>query len=162
MPDGTAVVPELMERFHRWLRERHHPVTGPRNLVAEVVFGSDAHLSVEDIQRRLRDRQVKVGTATIYRSLDILVQSGLVRSHDFGEGFQRYEAMPSAAPHGHLICKRCGKVVEFSTERFDRLLPIVADEYDFQHHRHRVEIHGLCRDCRHSDFGALVRATGRG
>jgi Fur family ferric uptake transcriptional regulator len=157
---GTAA-PELLERFHRWLRERHYPITGPRDRVAEVVFESEAHLSVDDILRRLREHGERVGTATVYRSLEILVRSGLVRAHDFGEGYKRYEAVPSAAPHGHLICTRCGKVAEFSTERFDRLLPIVADEHDFQHHRHRVEIHGLCRECRQADFGALMRATQR-
>lgn len=157
-PESEAARRELLERFRRWLRDRHLPVTHQRDRVARAIFGSDAHLSVEEIQRHLRDQQLRVGTATIYRSLEVLVQSGLVRSHDFGEGFKRYEATAGAGQHGHLICGRCGGVTEFSTERFERILPIVADELGFQYQRHRVEVHGLCRACREADFGVLARA----
>lgn len=157
-PESEVSGRELLERFRRWLRDRHLPVTRQRDVVAHTIFESDDHLSVEEIQRQLRDRQVRVGTATIYRSLEVLLQSGLVRSHDFGEGFKRYEAMAGGGQHGHLICGRCGGVTEFSTERFERILPIVADEHGFQYQRHRVEVHGLCRACREADFGALARA----
>ena len=148
---------ELLERFRRWLRDRHLPVTRQRDVVAGVLFTADGHLSVEEIQRRLRDAGERVGTATIYRSLDVLLQSGLVRSHDFGEGFKRYESAAGGGQHGHLICARCGRVTEFSTERFERILPIVADEHEFQYQRHRVEVHGLCKACREVDFGAFAR-----
>lgn len=158
MPDRDVAAEELFDRFHRWLRERHFPVTRQRDLVARVVFGSEEHLSVEGIERRLHDTGASVGTATVYRSLEILLQSGLVRAHDFGEGFKRFEALRSPGQHGHLICARCGAVTRFSTDRFERLLPMVADEYDFQHHAHRVEIRGLCRACREADAGSVVRA----
>ena len=149
---------ELLERFRRWLRDRRLPVTRQRDVVARVLFESAGHRSVEEIQRRLRDQPVRVGTATIYRSLDVLLASGLVRAHDFGEGFKRYEAMVGGGQHGHLICARCSGVTEFSTERFERILPIVADEHGFQYQRHRVEVHGLCHACREADVAALARA----
>lgn len=152
---------ELQERFRQWLRQRHQPITRQRDLVAAAIFATHGHLSVDDLQRRLREQGHAVGMATIYRALETLVQSGLVRQHDFGEGFKRYEPMHSDAQHGHLICVRCGKVTEFSTERFERLLPMVADEHEFLHQEHRVEIHGLCSACRRADLGAIARA-GRG
>jgi len=149
---------QLLDRFHRWLRERHLPVTAPRDLVARAIFAGGEHLSAEGIQRRLTGQGHRVGVATIYRSVDMLIESGLVRAHDFGEGFKRYEPLLSTSQHGHLICSRCGQVVEFSTERFERLLPMVADEHGFQHQTHRIEIRGLCRTCRDADAGAVVRA----
>ena len=84
------------------------------------------------------------------------MQSGLVRAHDFGEGFKRYEPMPAQAHHEHLICERCGRVVEFQNERLERMLPVIADEHAFQHQRHRVEIYGVCRECRQRELGAAV------
>jgi Fur family ferric uptake transcriptional regulator len=146
----------LLERFRRHLRDHRLPVTRQRDLVAQTVFLSDEHLSVEAIQKQLRERGEHVGTATIYRTLDVLVQSGLVRAHDFGEGFKRYEPMPQEGRHEHLICVRCGKVVEFQNERLERMLPIIADEHAFQHQRHRVEIYGLCQECRRRDLGPLA------
>ncbi|HXE58779.1 MAG TPA: Fur family transcriptional regulator [Gemmatimonadales bacterium] len=142
----------LLDRFRRYLRDKRLPLTRQRELVAEVVLLSDDHLSVDAIQRRLKDRGERVGTATIYRTLDVLVQSGVVKAHDFGEGFRRYEPMPAQAHHEHLICERCGAVVEFSNERLERMLPIIADEHAFQHHRHRVELYGICRDCQRRDL----------
>jgi Fur family ferric uptake transcriptional regulator len=145
----------LLERFRRHLREHNQPITRQRDLVAEVVFRSEDHLSVDAIQRELKRRGSSVGTATVYRTLDLLVESGLVRAHEFGEGFKRYEPMTAQTDHEHLICERCGRVVEFANERMERMLPVLADEHGFQHRRHRIEIYGVCRDCRHPELRSL-------
>ena len=145
----------LLDRFRRYLRDHHQPVTRQRDYVAQTVFLSDEHLSVEEIRRTLKDRGERVGTATVYRTLELLVQSGLVRGHDFGEGFRRYEAVMSQARHEHLVCTRCSRVIEFTNESLERMLPIIADEHAFQHQRHRVEIYGVCRDCRRRELGGL-------
>lgn len=145
----------LLERFRRFLRDHRLPVTRQRDLVAQTVLLAEDHLSVDGIRRRLRDKGEQVGTATVYRTLDVLLESGLVRAHDFGEGFKRYEAMPAQAHHEHLICERCGRVVEFQNERLERMLPIIADEHGFQHDRHRVEIYGICRECRQRELAPL-------
>lgn len=145
----------LLERFRRYLRDRHQPITRQRDLVAETVLRSPDHLSVEEIQRRLKEQGEPIGLATIYRALEVLVASGLVKVHDFGEGFKRFEPSGSAAGHEHLICLRCGRVLEFSNEQLERMLPVIADEHHFQHQRHRVEIFGVCRDCQGRDLQPL-------
>jgi Fur family ferric uptake transcriptional regulator len=147
----------LLERFRRYLRDHQLPVTRQRDQVAAVVLGADGHLSVEEIERELRQRNVRVGTATVYRTLEVLVKSGLVRAHNFGEGFKRYEPAPTPqSHHEHLICERCGSVIEFSNERLERMIPIIADEHQFQVRRHRVELYGLCRACRARELGGLA------
>jgi Fur family ferric uptake transcriptional regulator len=145
----------LLERFRRFLRDHRLPVTRQRDLVAQTVLLANDHLSVEGIRRRLREKGAHVGVATVYRTLDVLLESGLVRAHDFGEGFKRYEPMPAQAHHEHLICERCGRVVEFQNERLERMLPVIADEHAFQHDRHRVEIYGVCRECRQRELASL-------
>ena len=150
----------LLERFRRHLRDHHQPVTRQRDLVAQVVFLSDEHLSVEEIIRRIRERDESVGTATVYRTLEVLVESGLVRAHDFGEGFKRYEPMPAQTHHEHLICERCGRVVEFQNVQLERMLPMIADEHAYQHQRHRVEIYGVCGECSRGELIVGRRAEG--
>jgi Fur family ferric uptake transcriptional regulator len=145
----------LLERFRRHLRDHRQPVTRQRDLVAQTVFLSNDHPSVDVIRRSLKERGEHVGTATVYRTLEVLVESGLVRAHDFGEGFKRYEPVAAQAHHEHLICERCGRVVEFQNERLERMLPVIADEHAFQHQRHRVEIYGVCRECRQRELGPL-------
>jgi Fur family ferric uptake transcriptional regulator len=158
-PLGRAEGAALLDRFRRYLRDHRQPVTRQRDLIAQIVFLADDHPSVDLILRRLRERGEAVGTATVYRTLEVLVESGLVRAHDFGEGFKRYEPM-LAQGHEHLICERCGNVVEFQNERLERMLPIIADEHAFQHSRHRVEIYGVCRDCLRREL--VVAAAGAG
>jgi Fur family transcriptional regulator, ferric uptake regulator len=146
-PLARAEGAALLDRFRRYLRDHRQPVTRQRDLIAQIVFLSEDHPSVDAIIRRLRERNEAVGTATVYRTLEVLVESRLVRAHDFGEGFKRYEPMSAQAHHEHLICERCGNVVEFQNERLERMLPSIADEHAFQHSRHRVEIYGVCHDC---------------
>ncbi|MEZ4415258.1 MAG: Fur family transcriptional regulator [Gemmatimonadota bacterium] len=134
--------------FSRYLRDRGLPITHQREAVAQVVFTSEEHLSVEEIEHRLRDRGKRIGKATIYRTLDLLVKSKLVAEHDFGEGFKRYEHRLSAEPeHEHLICLGCGDVTEFQSHEMQRIEQTLQAEFGFRPTRHRLEVYGLCAEC---------------
>ena len=112
----------FMHLFRRYLREQGLPVTQQREAVAELVFTSPGHLSVEDIEAALKGEGERIGKATIYRTMEILVRSGLVEEHDFGEGFKRYEHLFGQQPvHEHLICTNCSKVIEFQSSEVVRL-----------------------------------------
>ena len=142
---------QLLEEFRTYLREHGLPVTTQRSQVAEAVLASRGHLSVEDIEQQLRARGLHIGKATVYRTLDILARSGMISERDFGEGFRRYERVPGHPHHEHLICTRCGKVIEFTNDRLERLKALVAEGYGFQHHHHRLDIYGVCRECQLKD-----------
>ena len=86
MPDDTVV-----ERFVGYLRQQNLPVTAQRLAIAEVLLASDRHLSAEEVAGELSKRGQKVGTATVYRAIDTLLESGLLVERDFGEGFRRFE-----------------------------------------------------------------------
>ncbi len=134
--------------FGRYLREQGLPVTQQREVVADAVFGTDEHLSVDDIERRLREGGERIGKATIYRTLDLLVKSRLVQEHDFGEGFKRYEHRLSRQPdHDHLICMECGGVTEVKSPELRTLQERVTRETGFRPSRHKLEIYGLCARC---------------
>lgn len=137
----------LLERFRRWLKDHRLPVTAPRETIARAIFASDGHPSADGVTRALRTAGSPVGTATVYRTIELLISSGLVRARDFGEGVRRFEATAGEDDHGHFICRRCGAVTEFSTERLQRMLPLMADEAGFRLERHDVALHGVCRDC---------------
>lgn len=134
--------------FRRYLREQGLPVTQQREAVAEVVFESTDHLSVEDIEAALREQGERIGKATIYRTMEILVRSGLVEERDFGEGFKRYEHLFGQQPaHAHLICTSCSNVVEIQNPELLRLQEEAAEEHSFLPTRRRMEIFGLCVSC---------------
>jgi len=139
----------LIRLFGRYLKDVGLPMTSQREAIAEVVFEAEGHLSVDDIEARLRERGERIGKATIYRTLDLLVRSRLVEEHDFGEGFKRYEHRLSSHPvHEHLICLHCNKVEEFESLELYRVESRVRQEHGFIPVRRRLEIYGLCRECR--------------
>lgn len=145
--------------FGRYLREQGLPVTHQREAVAEVVFSSAEHLSVDEIELQLRDKGHRIGKATIYRTLDLLVRSELVEEHDFGQGFKRYEHRLSAQPvHEHLICLECGRVLEFRSLEVEEIERRISGEFGFTPARHRLEIYGLCKECH--DAGAVLPQQG--
>lgn len=145
---SVPAVKPFVRLFGRYLREQGLPVTQQREAVAEVVFGSREHLSVDDMERELRRRGERIGKATIYRTLDLLVRSRLVEEHDFGEGFKRYEHRLSRQPvHEHLVCLECGKVMEFQSPEIEAVEDRVRSEFGFFPARHRLEVYGLCREC---------------
>jgi Fur family transcriptional regulator, ferric uptake regulator len=140
-----------IQLFRRYLREQGLPVTPQREAVADAIFNSSGHLSVEDIELALRGTGERIGKATIYRTVEILVRSGLVEEHDFGEGYKRYEHLFGQTPvHEHLICVNCHQVVEFESPEVVRLQENMARRYGFIATRHRLEIYGLCSTCQAS------------
>ena len=154
-PDSAPFV----RLFGRYLREQGLPVTHQREAVAEVVFGSGEHLSVDEIERVLRSDSQRIGKATIYRVLDLLVRSKLVAELDFGEGFKRYEHRLSADPiHEHLICLNCSTVTEFQSDEVHRIEAMVSARHGFRPTRHKLEIYGLCQEC----IAAGVEVTPQG
>jgi Fur family transcriptional regulator, ferric uptake regulator len=136
-----------MEAFRAFLRDHNLPVTPQRIAVAEVVLLADRHFSAEEVQTELASRGVTVGTATVYRTLEVLVRSGLVMERDFGEGFRRYESARGIPQHEHLLCTVCGKVVEFQDERLERMSTLLAETHGFSHLNHRLVIYGVCEEC---------------
>ncbi|MEX2048955.1 MAG: Fur family transcriptional regulator [Gemmatimonadota bacterium] len=139
----------LIRLFGRYLKDVGLPITSQRESIAQVVFEAEGHLSVDNIEARLREQGERIGKATIYRTLDLLVRSRLVEEHDFGEGFKRYEHRLSNHPvHEHLICLHCNKVEEFESLELFRVESRVRQEHGFIPVRRRLEIYGLCRECR--------------
>jgi Fur family ferric uptake transcriptional regulator len=146
----VAVEP-VVERFRAYLRDHNLPVTPQRLAIADVLLASDRHLSAEEVAGELRARGTKAGTATVYRTIDVLVESGLVVERDFGEGFRRFEPARDVPQHEHLLCTACGRVEEFRDERLDRMTALVAESRGFARQKHRLVIYGVCRACRRDD-----------
>jgi Fur family ferric uptake transcriptional regulator len=144
----------VVDAFARYLREHNLPVTRQRLEIADVVLTSSRHLSVEDVVAELSARGGKVGLATVYRTIELLVQSGLVVERDFGEGFRRYEPARDVPQHEHLLCTVCGRVNEFRDERLERITTLVAETHGWHRQRHRLVIYGVCAECRRGTPGA--------
>ena len=139
---------DLTDQFIKFLRDEGYLVTRQRRRIAEVIFTTPGHLSVEDIQSLLRQRKVSTSIASIYRTLDVMIKSELVVQHRFGKRFKRFEAVRKDQHHDHLVCNLCGKVIEFKNDTIESLQLRVAKEHDFVVTNHKLDIYGRCGKCK--------------
>jgi len=140
-----------MEDLKQRLQERQHKLTTQRQTVLEVFLSHPGeHLSAEDVYGILRGKPLDIGLATVYRSLELLAELGILQKMEFGDGCSRYElgsALPEAHQHHHLICLKCGRVIEFSDDLLDELEKDVAQKSGFQIVDHQVKFFGYCKEC---------------
>jgi Fur family ferric uptake transcriptional regulator len=144
-PFGCAML--LMDLFRAYLHQKRLPVTHQREAIAMSLFESEHQLSVDDLADQLRGRGEHVGKATIYRTLNLLVEADLAHELDFGEGFKRYEHQAGEARYDHLICTGCGKVERFTVASLDDLQAEIASGMGYAVQSRRLKIYGLCSDC---------------
>ncbi|ERL25017.1 Fur family transcriptional regulator [Mitsuokella sp. oral taxon 131] len=133
------------------LQERQHKMTPQRQTVLQIFLDRPGkHLSAEDVHGLLRDEHSEIGLATVYRSLELLSDLGILQKMEFGDGCSRYEVNttdPSQHHHHHLICTSCGKVLEFEDDLLDDLEHDIMEKSQFKIHDHQVKFFGICKEC---------------
>jgi Fur family ferric uptake transcriptional regulator len=144
-PLGCAAV--MMEVLRGELREHELPFTHQREAIARVLFESTQHLSADEVETELLDRDHQIGKATVYRTLALLVELGLATEHDFDEGFRRYQMTVGAAQYDHMICTVCGEVAQFREEALESVLESIVRSAGFEPITRQIKIFGTCRDC---------------
>jgi Fur family ferric uptake transcriptional regulator len=135
-------------RFEDYLRENGLKMTRARERVfREILSSPGVHPNAEEIHRRLRVKKKPVGLATIYRTLNLLVRSGLVTAIDLGESHSHFEPDWNRTSHGHLICLSCGRVQEFSHAEIQAAINRVGKEKGYLLDKFSIQVFGYCKDC---------------
>ncbi len=144
---GTSSPSEREAIIARFISERGLKATRQRSLILDTFFQLDGHFSVEQLWARVRALEPRVSVATVYRTMKLLAQSGLAHARNFGDGQTRYEPAVGREHHDHLICTRCGTIVEFENDRIEAMQDAVARKHGFRVTSHKMELYGLCRAC---------------
>ena len=148
--------------FRRYLRSHRLKYTPERADILNAIIERDDVFEVDQLLMEMRRRGHRVSKATIYRTLNLLVQAGLARELDFGEGFKRYEHQAGETQHDYMICTSCGKVARFQRDAMDRLQAEIGAELGFTVKSRRLKIYGLCSDCRgYADSGRIAASSAR-
>ncbi len=134
---------ELKERWRTYVQDRRLNITAQREAIVEQFLRTRDHVSIDELLTKVRKRQPRVGYATVYRTLKLLVDSGLAVERQFGDGQARYEVVGDH--HDHLICVKCGLILEFEDHEIESLQERIAEKLGgFTVLRHRHELYGLC------------------
>ena len=140
---------ERFTAFRRALKEKGLKSTAQRDDIARVFFAGHRHMSIDELYREVRKINPRVGYATVYRTLKLLQECELAEERHFADGQTRYEnAEHGDEHHDHMICDRCGRIFEFTDEGLERLQEDIASRLGFVLARHRLELYGICRECR--------------
>lgn len=141
-----------MEREKEILREhitRHNMKhTRQRELILETFMNTGGHVSAEELHHKVIKHDPSVGLATVYRTLSLLCQCGIAQQREFGEGRTRFEIVHEYKHHDHLICTKCGKIIEFENCNIERQQEKVARDHKFTIYSHKLELYGLCSGCK--------------
>jgi len=138
---------EEISVFHEHLRRARLKRTAQRDLILDVFLDTEGHMSSEELYAIVKAKDPTVGFTTVYRTLKLLKDSGLAREVESYDGRMLYEHDYKHHHHDHLICIRCGALIEFYSEEIERMQDKITRKYRFKplHHSHRI--FGFCSAC---------------
>lgn len=119
-------------------------VTRQRRAIAEAFFSHQGHPNIDELYATIRAQHPHIGQATVYRTLKLLVESGLAEPSRFGDGTTRYEAAQEGEHHDHLICVECNYILEFRDDEIERRQLEIAERNQFAVTDHKMVIYGKC------------------
>ncbi len=144
-PRGSARSP--IQALGEFIQKKGLKHSRQRDVIAETFYAMGGHVPVDALVARVRRQDPHVSVATVYRTMKLLAECGLAVVRQFEDGQTRYEPAP-AHHHDHLICKSCGRIVEFENPRIEELQLRVARSHGFEVESHRLELYGRCGECR--------------
>lgn len=142
--------------WQRRFRGRGYRMTAPRMAILDVLSKSEKHLSAEDIFIQVHKVYPGIGLTTVYRTLELLVNMGIVTKFDFGDRRSRYELTqgPGHVHHHHLVCLKCGRVIDYSefvekeTKVIGEIEEALSKKYKFDIKDHMIRFIGFCERCK--------------
>ena len=145
---GVPVKKAKKQVFREFINAKGLRSTRQRDIILDAFLAADRHISIEELYRKLRAKHSGIGYATVYRTLKLFAESGIARETQFGDGQTRYEHVVAGEHHDHLVCTRCGAIVEFENEKIEDLQIRVARSHGFEVESHKLELYGRCERCR--------------
>lgn len=147
--DSVRVSISPKEKYREFLTTKGLRMTPERSIIVEEIFSSHEHFDADQLIQRLvrRSDGTRVSRSTIYRSIALLEEAGLIRKVARQDDRDLYEHDYGYPQHDHLICNRCGELTEFHNAEISEILERVSRELGFRMEGHRLEVFGLCRNC---------------
>src|SRR5213596_1229760 len=135
------------QRFLEFLDRKNLRVTAQRKVIIDTAFSTDQHFTADQLLAWSRRRDRSVSRATVYRTLPLLTESGLVREMDFGKDYKFYDPNYADHPnHSHIICQDCDKIVEFESEKIEKLESEISHKLGFELKMQRLQISARCEE----------------
>ncbi len=136
------------EIFGEYVRNKNLKSSSQRQQILKIFLKSERHLTADELYHEAKKVSAHIGYATIYRTLKHFCESGLCREFKCEDGVTRYEHLYGHRHHDHLICTKCGKFIEVVDSGIEKLQEELARKEGFMLTKHKLELYGLCKNCR--------------
>ena len=149
MTQLTGLKEEVKKIFTAFLEQKKLRKTPERFAILDEIYGRKDHFDVDSLYLSMQDKNYRVSRATVYNTLDLLVDCDLVTRHQFGQSQSQYEKAFGFRQHDHLICTDCNKVVEFCDPRIQNIQTTVGELLEFEVIHHSLLLYANClkKDC---------------
>ncbi len=139
---------ELLETFKALLKSNNLKFTSQREAILRTLYDNPEHFTPENLYLLVKETypDSNVGITTVYRTLNLLEENDIATSISFGAQGKKFE-LGNKPHHDHLICEKCGKIVEFENEEIEQLQEKIATLYDFKLTNHLMQLYGICKAC---------------
>jgi len=135
------------QKFLDFLDQKNLRITSQRHAIVDTVFSTDQHFTAEQLLEWARKKDSSISRATVYRTLPLLTESGLVHEMDFGKDYKIYDPNYADHPnHNHIICNDCDKIVEFESERLNALESEISGKLGFEVQSQQLTINASCEE----------------
>ena len=150
MTQSTGLKEEVKKIFTAFLEQKKLRKTPERFAILDEIYGRKDHFDVDSLYLSMQDKNYRVSRATVYNTLDLLVDCDLVTRHQFGQSQSQYEKAFGFRQHDHLICTDCNKVVEFCDPRIQNIQTTVGELLEFEVIHHSLLLYANClkKDCK--------------
>ncbi len=140
-------VEENVNHFLMLMNKQGLNTTSQRINIAKVFFSMQGHHSLEEIYQKVSRKYPGTGQTTVYRTVKLLCEVGLAEELQIGSGMARYETTNANQHHDHIICKNCGKTLEFNAPEIEKIQNEIANSHGFRLIDHNHILIGICSDC---------------